>query len=101
MKSGFTLIELIIAFAVSTMITGALFLSFSQVQKSTKIIEKMLSIDSPIFTFSNQFEKDISGAFEPKFWFPKEEEKKEEKESPKKVEEDKNKKPALPTKKEE
>ncbi|OGB84071.1 hypothetical protein A3F66_06140 [candidate division TM6 bacterium RIFCSPHIGHO2_12_FULL_32_22] len=101
MKSGFTLIELIIAFTISTMIAAGLFLSFSQVQKSTKIIEKMLSIDAPIFTFSNQFEKDISGAFEPKFWFPKEEEKQEQKESPKKVEEENNKKPAPPAKKEE
>ena len=99
MKSGFTLIELIIAFTISTMIAAGLFMSFSQVQKSTKIIEKMLSIDAPIFTFSNQFEKDISGAFEPKFWFPKEEEKKEQPQ--KTAEENKNKKPELSLKKEE
>jgi prepilin-type N-terminal cleavage/methylation domain-containing protein len=68
MRQGFTLIEIIIAIAISSLVSAILFFSFNQIQKSTKIIEQMLSIDPAIMTIANQFEKDISGSFVPKFW---------------------------------
>src|SRR3990167_7981907 len=72
MKYGFTFIELLIGIAISSLIAGVLFFSFNQSQKASKVIEQMLSIEPTIMTISNQLEKDISGAFAPKFWFPQE-----------------------------
>lgn len=106
MKSGFSLIEILIAVALSSIVAWALFSSFNQAQKSSDLIEQMLSIDPKIMTLSNQLEKDINGVFVPKFWFPKEENKQSEAKQPEKKEEPKkdlNPKPGqrIPVKKEE
>lgn len=106
MKSGFSLIEILVAVAISSIVAWTLFFSFSQTQKSADLIEQMLSIDPKIMTLSNQFEKDITGVFVPKYWFPKEESKESDNKQSEKKEESKkdlNSKPGqrIPVKKEE
>lgn len=66
---GFTLIEIVIAIAISAMLSYSLFFVFYQVQKSVNVVERLISNDSAILIFQNQFEKDITGAFIPQHWF--------------------------------
>lgn len=64
-KFGFTLIELIISMAISSMMIIILFTSFFQVNKTVQSVDTMISIDSRAVVLQNQFEMDISGAFVP------------------------------------
>lgn len=88
MKSGFTLIEVLIAIAISAAISASLFFVFSQTQKNISKIENLISNDIPILIFQDRLEKDITGAFVPEYWPDKnkdsnKKEKKEENESEK------------------
>ncbi len=74
-KQGFTFIELILALAISSLIGAALMLSFGQTQKGARIVERMIDTDVRILLMLNQFERDISGAFVPRYSLSKEKEK--------------------------
>lgn len=78
MKSGFTLIEILIAIAISAAISVALFFVFSQTQKNIIKIENLISNDIPILIFQDRFEKDITGAFVPENWPDKNKDSKKE-----------------------
>jgi len=63
---GFTLLELIIAMAISSMLAIALFSSFYQINKTSALVEQTISIDMRAAILQNLLEKDISGVFVPK-----------------------------------
>lgn len=62
---GFTLIELIIGIAVSSIISIILFNSFSQTYKTVNTIDNLIFMDRRISVLQNQLEKDITGIFMP------------------------------------
>lgn len=68
MKNGFSLIEVIIGVAISSILSIALFLTLNQTQRSAKFIENKISNDPQLLIFQNQFEKDVTGIFVPEFW---------------------------------
>lgn len=61
MKSGFSLIEVLVASAVASMLTIALFLSWGQVQKSVIKVDNTISINDRILLLQRQFEQDFMG----------------------------------------
>jgi type II secretory pathway component PulJ len=65
MKSGFTLIELILAIFFSGIIMTILFSSFTQINKTGLLAEDLIDMDTRQQIVANQFQKDISGAFVP------------------------------------
>ncbi|MFC1843131.1 type II secretion system protein J [Candidatus Dependentiae bacterium] len=64
-KSGYILLELLIASAISAFVLGALFTSFNQANMALQTMDTISSIDMRILLLNNQLEKDISGAFVP------------------------------------
>ena len=93
MKAGFTLIELVLAFAFSSILLTLLFTSFNQINRTVVTTEDLIEMNTRLNLFQNQFQKDISGAFVPVQGLP---EKKEE--APKNDIEQKKEKPPTPTK---
>lgn len=67
MRPGFTLIELLVGIAISSMIAAAIFTLFDQVQRSARIADRLMVTTVPFFRAQQQLEKDISGAFIPRF----------------------------------
>jgi prepilin-type N-terminal cleavage/methylation domain-containing protein len=108
MKHGFTLIEVLIATAIASILTVALFFSFNQINDSVRktsdtvdVIDAALLVDHILF-------KDISGSFIPVQAIPPKEKKKQPNEGKKpeakpadKDKTDATKKPPQPEKKEE
>jgi hypothetical protein len=80
-RSGFTLIEFILALLFSAIILTTLFTSFFQLTRSTSIAEDVIDVDTRIAVITHQLEKDLSGCFVPiqaLMQEPKKEEKKAE-----------------------
>lgn len=78
MKSGFTLIELLIGLAISSILAYSIFTIFNQVQRTSLLSERFVRNASSVLVFQHQFEKDISGAFVPKYWLKKEQSQQQE-----------------------
>ena len=70
-RTGFTLLELVIAMAISSILAIALFTSFYQINRSSRLVEQTISIDMRASILENLLEKDISGVFVPKIDEPK------------------------------
>ncbi|MCK5633147.1 hypothetical protein KAH94_05325, partial [bacterium] len=68
MKSGYILLEIIIAIALGAFISSALLTTFFQVSNAYKKTDQIISIDTRVCTISHQLERDISGAFIPFKW---------------------------------
>lgn len=65
-SKGFTIIELIIGIAISSIISIILFQSFSQTYKTINTIDNMIFMDRRISVLQNQLDKDTTAIFIPK-----------------------------------
>ena len=65
MKHGFMLIELIIVTLIASMIGTLLLTALSQGARFQKTVDVMVDMSLRVGIFSNQFEKDFTGAFIP------------------------------------
>jgi prepilin-type N-terminal cleavage/methylation domain-containing protein len=65
MRFGFTLIELIVAIAMSAMIALAVFQVLTQSRRAVKRITNIIEVDVPLMAFYSQVEKDVMGMFTP------------------------------------
>lgn len=65
MRPGFTLIELIVAIAITAGISVLLFQVYNQSMRVLKRVDSLVSTDMKIISFYDRLEKDISGAFIP------------------------------------
>jgi len=65
MKKGYIILELLLAFAISSMVMGALFTTFNQTNKAVAMMDRIASIDMRTLLLQNQMEIDLSGAFVP------------------------------------
>lgn len=65
MKSGFVLIEILVASVIAGIISVMLFAAFNQINKSTYIIDEYVDTASKAAVFHHQFEKDLTGFFMP------------------------------------
>jgi len=65
MRSGYIILELLIAFAISSIVIGALFTTFNQTRQAVTIIDRIASIDMRTLLLQSQLERDLSGAFVP------------------------------------
>lgn len=65
LKKGFGLIELVIAMAISTVISVILFSSFWQIQRNIKKSDSIIELDRTIAVLQNQLEKDTAAIFIP------------------------------------
>ena len=68
-KSGFSLLELIIAIAISALLSIALYQAFEQTRKSVVGIDRVIESDEALLLFYDQLDKDISAIFVPKIIF--------------------------------
>lgn len=66
MKSGYILLEVIIASAIAAMLSTILLTSMTQLNRSTMAAYSMMSLDTRAMLFFKQLEHDISTAFIPK-----------------------------------
>jgi prepilin-type N-terminal cleavage/methylation domain-containing protein len=65
MKRGFSLIELVVALLISSLLTLSLFQLLQQTRKAVRRITNVIAIDEPFIALYNQLEKDITGMFAP------------------------------------
>jgi len=65
MKSGFILLEIIIAIALGSLIGLAVFSTFFQVNRAYNTADRVIAFDVRATTVQHQLERDISGAFVP------------------------------------
>ncbi len=65
MRSGFTLIELVIGLFISSIILLALYSSFYVTGKVIKVSDDIINIDVHLALIAHQFENDLSGIFVP------------------------------------
>ena len=65
MKSGFTLIELIVALAITAGISILLFQVYNQSMRLLTRVDSVVSTGMKINSFYDRLEKDFSGAFIP------------------------------------
>lgn len=65
MKSGYVLLEVIIASAIAAMLSTILLTSMTQLTRSTTAAYSLMSVDMRLMLFFKQFEHDISTAFVP------------------------------------
>lgn len=79
MKHGFSLIEVLVAMFIASMLAIILFSVFFQSNRTVKIIDNIIDIDMQAVVATHQLEKDISGAFVPR---SKKKQKKKEEEPP-------------------
>jgi prepilin-type N-terminal cleavage/methylation domain-containing protein len=63
--NGFSLIEVVIGIAISSIISIILFQSFSQTYKTIKTIDNMIFMDRRVCVLQNQLDKDITTIFIP------------------------------------
>jgi prepilin-type N-terminal cleavage/methylation domain-containing protein len=64
-KAGFTLIEVIIAITISSMMAVSVFMIFRQMQDSSRRINSIIDLDVEDSVISNQLERDVNGIFVP------------------------------------
>ncbi len=65
MRSGFTLIELVVALLISSLIALSLFQLLQQARKTVRRITNVIAVDEPSIAFYQQLEKDVTGMFAP------------------------------------
>jgi prepilin-type N-terminal cleavage/methylation domain-containing protein len=65
MKSGFTLIEVLVFIVIASMMSVALYQGFDQTNRVVKYVDNMVSLDQRIFIVQDRLEKDLAGAFIP------------------------------------
>ncbi len=65
MKSGFTLIEILVAIALSTMISYMLFAVFFQTNRSMRVVDSYVDVYTKAAIVARQLERDIAGACVP------------------------------------
>src|ERR1700730_9162544 len=65
LRSGFSLIELIVVIAISGILSITLYFAFEQARKSVVNIDRIIDSDQALLLFYNQIDKDISAAFVP------------------------------------
>jgi prepilin-type N-terminal cleavage/methylation domain-containing protein len=75
---GFSLIEVVIALLISSILGIALFTSFNQINKYATIANNVMSSDTRLATIHHQLSKDMAGAFIPVQALPPEENKNEQ-----------------------
>lgn len=66
MKPGFSLLELVIALFMATLISLSLFQLLTTTRKALKRITNVIEVDVPFIAFYNQAEKDMLGMFTPR-----------------------------------
>lgn len=65
MKKGYTVIEVVLAMFLASLISMSLFQLLRQVQRGVKRMVNIMEVDAPLMTFYNQVEKDVTGMFAP------------------------------------
>ena len=65
MRKGFTLLELVIGIAISSMLMVAVLVSINQVKRTLVRVDQISTAGTSIFTLRRVLENDISGAFVP------------------------------------
>jgi len=85
MKPGFSIIELVMVMAISTIISTTLFQIYNQITHNMLRVERFIYEDTQLLTVKNRLEKDVSGLSS--IWFTQ-----EQLEKNKKSEKDKQKK---------
>ena len=65
MRSGFSLIELIVAIFMAAIVSLSLFQLLSQTRKTVSRINSVIDADIPFMAFCTQLEKDATGMFAP------------------------------------
>ncbi len=66
MKSGFSLLELVLALFMASLVSLSLFQLLTNVSKSVKRITNVIEVDLPSMAFYNQVEKDVLAMFTPR-----------------------------------
>lgn len=65
MKKGFTIIEVVLAIFLATLISLSLFQLLNQARKAVRRITNVIEVDLPLISFYNQVQKDVTGMFTP------------------------------------
>ncbi|MGC2310899.1 MAG: prepilin-type N-terminal cleavage/methylation domain-containing protein [Candidatus Babeliaceae bacterium] len=65
MKSGFSLIEIVVALALASLLTIVLYTSFEQTKRTTKRMESLEEVSALTMRLYYQLEKDLGGVFVP------------------------------------
>jgi len=65
MKKGFTLIEVVIAIMLASLISLSLFRLLNQTRRAVTRITNVIDVDMPLIGFASQLEKDVTGMFAP------------------------------------
>jgi len=65
MRSGFTIIEVMITLLISSIVAMSLYQMFFKTSKIVKEIVQIINIDEPIYPIYNQLQNDITGMFAP------------------------------------
>lgn len=66
MRSGFTIIELMIALMISSLVGISLYQMFFQTSRTVREIVQVIHADEPIYPIYNQLQNDITGMFAPR-----------------------------------
>lgn len=74
---GFTIIELLIAFAIGSLLSGILFNTFFQSNRFVQTVDSTITTNTSAMVALNQLEKDIAGIYAP-IVFPEEDSKEKE-----------------------
>ncbi len=77
-RSGFTLIEMMIVLMLSAIIIGIMLSSYGQLQKATRRFDSRVDLESSILAIASLFERDVSGACIPLQSYQAEKEKRAE-----------------------
>ena len=65
MKQGYTVVEVVLAIFLASLISLSLFQLLKQVRRGVKRIVNIIEVDTPLMSFYNQVEKDVTGMFAP------------------------------------
>lgn len=63
--AGFTLLELLMALLIGSLLTSLLLTSFFQVQRNDELATNIMNLNGQVALLNNQLERDISGIFIP------------------------------------
>lgn len=66
MKSGFTIIELMIALLISSLVAISLYQLYFKTSRIVKEIIQVINMDEPIYPIYNRLQNDITGMFAPR-----------------------------------
>lgn len=79
MRTGYSVIELLLALLISSLIAGTVLFGLNQIQMTFSISQDVIDLDSDLGIIKNQLQKDLEGAFVPLHALTKKDEKKEKK----------------------